>query len=160
PPPRRGPDGSTRGRWRRRRGGPSDRAPAPASARGFLMGSDGPCTRDRSLLSRPAGGNIMRRLSTALFLLLSSVVVVGGAACGGSQAPQQAKTDPSKPDKPADKRNDPVKAEIQSGPGNATPPPTDPIYFDFDTSLIKDESKTTLQTIADYLEKNAGASVT
>ena len=100
----------------------------------------------------------MRRLRTAGLLLISSLAA-GLIACGGSSAQKASGT--TKPDSSNDgKRNDPVKAEVTPAPGNTAPPPTDPIYFDFDTSLIKDESKTTLQTIADYLEKNNGSSVT
>ncbi len=97
----------------------------------------------------------MRRLSTRYFWLVSTALI----ACGGKAAVKDT-TDKGKPGTQEAKRNDPVKTEINPAPGNAPPPPTDPIYFDFDVSLIKDESKLTLQTIADYLEKNAGASVT
>ncbi len=95
----------------------------------------------------------MSRLSTGLFLLVSTALV----ACGGKAA---SNTTPKPDNNPDAKRNDPVKTEITPAPGSPAPPPTDPIYFDFDMSLIKDESKLTLQTIADYLEKNPGASVT
>jgi peptidoglycan-associated lipoprotein len=100
----------------------------------------------------------MSRLSTWSFVVVSTAFI----ACGGAQtAPTASKPDGTKPDGTSEaKRNDPVKTEITPGSGNAAPPPTDPIYFDFDTSLIKDESKLTLQTIADYMERNPGATVT
>jgi peptidoglycan-associated lipoprotein len=97
----------------------------------------------------------MSRLSTGFFLLVSSALI----ACGGKAS--STTPDSTKPgNTPEAKRNDPVKTEISPVAGNKAPPPTDPIYFDFDTALIKDESKLTLQTIADYLEKNPGSSVT
>src|SRR5262249_11634414 len=103
-----------------------------------------------------SGKHVMRRLSTRFFLLVSAALI----ACGGKAAVQSTTGDKGKPDQPEAKRNDPVKTEINPAPGNAPPPPTDPIYFDFDMSLIKDASTLTPKTIADYMEKNAGSSVT
>ena len=99
----------------------------------------------------------MSRLSTWSFVVVSTAFI----ACGGGQTASTKTPDGSKPSNTSEaKRNDPVKTEITPASGNAAPPPTDPIYFDFDTSLIKDESKLTLQTIADYMERNPGATVT
>ena len=100
----------------------------------------------------------MRRLRKVGFLMIASLGA-GLCACGGGTQAKAPDTTKPAPTKDA-ARNDPVKTELTPAPGNTPPPPTDPIFFDFDTSLIKDESKVTLQTIADYLEKNNGASVT
>ncbi len=97
------------------------------------------------------------RLSTAA-LLAAAVAGVGGTAACGAKAKQPTVVEDS--DKPADTKNEPLTATITPPADAPAPPPSEPIYFDYDSFQIQETSKTHLQGVAEYLNKNPKASVT
>jgi peptidoglycan-associated lipoprotein len=100
----------------------------------------------------------MRTLKVVLF-----GVVVAASACGAKDKKEDttpmAQTAPKQADTSAQKPQEPVKADITPADPGATPP-SDPIYFDFDSSNIADNARGTLQKVGDYLMKHPGSMVT
>ena len=90
---------------------------------------------------------------------LVGLLLVGGAAACGSKAKGPA----SVTDKTAatDPKDDGVRqvAITPAKPGD-TVPPADPIYFDFDSFQVAENSKSTLEKVAEYLKGNPGSNVT
>jgi peptidoglycan-associated lipoprotein len=108
-------------------------------------------------ISSQLEGLFMHTLFTMIGRLGVAALLAGtvaATACGPKakppEAPQQVQEEP---------KNEPLTATITPAPA-ATPPPSEPIYFDFDSFTIQDASKTTLQRVAEYLNKNADSTVT
>ena len=85
--------------------------------------------------------------------------VLGGAAACGSSAKKPTTVTDNTNEKPVDK-NEPLTATITPSDGSGGPPTSSPIYFDYDSFVIQDKSKGDLQGVAEYLSKNAKATVT
>jgi peptidoglycan-associated lipoprotein len=83
------------------------------------------------------------------------VGAIGGMAACGSKA-KKPTLEPQTVEKK--ETNEPLTATITS-PEEA-PPPSEPIYFDYDSFSIQEPSKGTLQRVAEYLNKTPKASVT
>jgi peptidoglycan-associated lipoprotein len=94
------------------------------------------------------------RLGAAVLLAGS---LVGAAACGGKA--KQPTAGPGDVERPREDKNEPLTATITPERDEAAPP-SEPIYFDFDSFQIQDASKSTLQRVAEYLNKNPQAAVT
>jgi peptidoglycan-associated lipoprotein len=93
--------------------------------------------------------DVFRWLATAGLL----VGTVG--ACGAkAKQPTTVKQEPKQTEEK------PITATVTPTPGDETPPASEPIYFDFDKSDIKDTSKATLSKVAEYLQRNPNATVT
>jgi peptidoglycan-associated lipoprotein len=89
-------------------------------------------------------------------IAFTGLALAFGAACGGSKNKQQVAT-PTDVAKPVQ----PIQATVQPAtPNEGPPPPSTPIYFDFDSYNIADASKTELQQVADYMQKHNGSTVT
>lgn len=107
-------------------------------------------------MDRRAVCNVFSNLGRSA--LMGALLVAGVAACGPKAKPpvtantNTAKTDP-KDDGVRDVAITPAK------PGDAVPP-ADPIYFDFDSYQVADQSKPRLEKIAEYLKANPGSNVT
>jgi peptidoglycan-associated lipoprotein len=94
-------------------------------------------------------------------LFLSVVAGLAVTACGGT-----AKKD----DSPFTQKADVIKREKGEIPDDPDPSgrtrpadaalPTEPIYFDFDTAAVRDDSRATLARYAEYLKKNPKVTVT
>ena len=86
---------------------------------------------------------------------MAALLVASVGACGSKAkkptTPDQVKAEP--------KDEKPITATIQPE-NNEAPPASEPIYFDYDKSDIRDVSKAVLSKVAEYLQKNPGASVT
>src|SRR5262245_26113442 len=82
------------------------------------------------------------------------------AACASQQKDNSAYTQKVKPVKrpyePAPE--DPIVPDVSSG--GDTNPPRDPIYFDFDAYTVREDSRPVLEKYAEYLTKNARATIT
>jgi peptidoglycan-associated lipoprotein len=99
---------------------------------------------------------------TSVFTTLGRMAMAGvfasaALACGSKAKP--AETTPQAAAPTEEKKNEPLTATI-TPEANETPPPADPIYFDYDSYQVADASKQVLERVADYLGKNPGASVT
>lgn len=98
----------------------------------------------------------MRNVVTGLALGVASLGAFG--ACGGTDkkevvmTPEPAPT-PVKPDTP-------IQATVTPAPTDDAPPPSQPIYFDFDSYTVAETSRAELERVAQYLQKHAGATVT
>lgn len=87
---------------------------------------------------------------------LLAAAALGAAACGSKAKP------PATPQavETKDDKNEPLTATITPSTPEEIAPPSEPIYFDYDSFQIQEPSKTTLQRVAEYLNKNPKANVT
>jgi peptidoglycan-associated lipoprotein len=83
-------------------------------------------------------------------------VGVGGiAACGA-----KAKKDTTVQTERETGKNEPLRAEITPATPQEVAPPSEPIYFDFDSYQVQESSRGVLQKVAEYLNTHPGATVT
>jgi peptidoglycan-associated lipoprotein len=99
--------------------------------------------------------NVFTRFGVAALLVGS----LGGVAACGSKPKQPTTVAEKEPDKKPEAKNDPLTATITS-PDDNSPPAAEPILFDFDSYEIQEGSKGHLQKVAEYMNKNAKATVT
>src|SRR5688572_95014 len=89
---------------------------------------------------------------------LVGLLLVGAGACGSKAKPPAG---PTTAKQATDPKDDGIRqvTVTPAKPGDAVPP-SDPIYFDFDSYQVAEQSKKTLDGVADYLSKNPGSNVT
>ena len=95
-------------------------------------------------------------------LLLGALIAFAATACGSKAKPAETPvSDTTKPTKGSGDRNDAddaVTAEIVDKDQKAVT--FGAIYFEFDSFDLTEPSKQALEQVADYLKKNADASIT
>ncbi len=79
------------------------------------------------------------------------------AACGSKAKPPVTA---AKNETAQEKKNEPLTATITPASPDQGAPSMSPIYFEFDSYQLADPSKQELSKVADYLQKNPGATVT
>jgi peptidoglycan-associated lipoprotein len=98
-------------------------------------------------------GRNLYKIFTAIGFVSIGALAMG---CGAKAKPAPTTVTDQSGD---DKKNEPLKAEITPAQGD-TAPPADSIYFDYDSFQVAEQSKAVLGKVAEYLQKNQGASVT
>jgi peptidoglycan-associated lipoprotein len=96
-------------------------------------------------------------------LWMVAVAGLAGAACGGKAKPAETtpKVDSTSAEpETGDRAEEQPKVEAEVTTPDEGPVSFDAIYFEFDSNVLSESSKATLERIADHLKKNPQASIT
>jgi peptidoglycan-associated lipoprotein len=102
----------------------------------------------------------MRRCPALFLYAFAGFAAFALGACGSPQkntgAYEQKVKPVKRPFEPPPE--DPVTPDVNAG--NGATPPRDPIYFDFDTFTVREDSRPVLEKYAEYMNKNGRATMT